>query len=72
MEQLVERILIAIAPALSGISVSTIALIVYKKYIVPIIKKKVDNIDSDIRLKKIDNKLESIEKEIMEMRGKRK
>lgn len=72
MLDLIEKIIVAVTPVLSGISVSTIALIIYKKHIVPIITKKVNEIDNDIRLKKIDKKLESIEKEIMEMRGKRK
>lgn len=67
-----KSIIVYAAPLVAGFITSVVIPFIIKKWSVRKLEKRIDEISESEQLKSINNRLLSIERNIQEMRGKRK
>lgn len=72
MLETIKEIFIFVAPIVAGCITSIIIPFLIKRITVKSLKKKIDDTQPTKELQSIDERLTSIEREILELRGKRK
>lgn len=72
MLETIKEVFIFIAPIIAGFITSIVIPFLIKKITIKYLKKKIDDAQPTKELQNIDERLKSIEREIFELRGKRK
>lgn len=72
MKEQIMEIITYVAPLVAGFITSTAIPFIIKNYSIKKLEKRINEITENEQLKNMNKKLSSIEKEILEMRGKRK
>lgn len=72
MEEKIMEIIVYVAPLVAGFITSILIPFIIKRFSVKYLKKRIDEVNEGKELQGINKKLDRIEKEILEMRGKRK
>lgn len=72
MEEKIMEIIVYVAPLVAGFITSILIPFLIKRFSVKYLKKRIDEVNEGKELQEINKKLDRIEKEILEMRGKRK
>lgn len=70
--EILKEIMLFIAPVVAGFITSIAIPFVIKKFSTKSLQKKIDEISMPVQVKDMQEKLDRIEKELLEMRGKRK
>ena len=66
------EIIIYVAPLAAGFITSVVIPFIIKRFSIKSLEKKINEVNSGKELEDINKKLDKIENEILEMRGKRK
>lgn len=72
MEEKIMEIIVYVAPLVAGFITSILIPFLIKRFSVKYLKKRIDEVNEGKELQEVNKKLDRIEKEILEMRGKRK
>ena len=72
MEEKIIGIISYVAPLVAGFITSILIPFIIKRFTIKIIEKKINEVNSGKQLENMNERLDRIEKEILEMRGKRK
>lgn len=70
MKEIIYEIVLKYSPVVAGFIVTVIIPLLFNKFCKKTITKKVNDLDKDNQLKKINKELSEIKREILEMRGK--
>lgn len=70
-EQIIQYVT-ALAPIVAGFITSVLIPLLVEKFSIKHLRKRIEEINEAQKLKEITHKLNAIENEILEMRGKRK
>lgn len=70
MEEKIMEIIVYVAPLVSGFITSILIPFLIKRFSVKYLKKRIDEVNEGKELQEVNKKLDRIEKEILEMRGK--
>lgn len=72
MEEKIIEIISCVAPLVAGFITSILIPFIIERFTMKILVKKINEVNSGKQLEDINERLDRIEKEILEMRGKRK
>lgn len=72
MSEEIKEIIVYVAPLVAGFITSILIPFIIKRYSIKSIEKKISEVNEAQEIKDINEKLSSIQKEILELRGKRK
>ena len=72
MEEKIMEIITYVAPLAAGFITSVVIPFIIKRFSIKSLEKKINEVNSGKELEDINKKLDKIENEILEMRGKRK
>ena len=72
MEEKIIEIVSYIAPLAAGFITSILIPFIIKRFSIKSLEKKINEVNSGKQLENVNERLDRIEKEILEMRGKRK
>ena len=72
MEEKIIEIINYVAPLVAGFITSILIPFIIKRFSIKSLEKKINEVNSGKELEDINKKLDKIENEILEMRGKRK
>ena len=70
MEEKIMEIIVYVAPLVAGFITSILIPFLIKRFSVKYLKKRIDEVNEGKELQEVNKKLDRIEKEILEMRGK--
>ena len=72
MEEKIIEIINYVAPLVAGFITSILIPFIIKRFSIKSLEKKINEVNSGKQLENVNERLDRIEKEILEMRGKRK
>ena len=72
MEEKIIEIVNYVAPLVAGFITSILIPFIIKRFSIKSLEKKINEVNSGKQLENVNERLDRIEKEILEMRGKRK
>ena len=72
MKEKIMEIIIYVAPLAAGFITSVVIPFIIKRFSIKSLEKKINEVKSGKQLENVNERLDRIEKEILEMRGKRK
>lgn len=72
MEEKIMEIIVYIAPLVAGFVTSVLIPFIIKRFSIKSLEKRINEVNSGKEFQETNKRLDRIEKEILEMRGKRK
>lgn len=68
----IQQIILMVAPSLAGVSATTIISIILGRFIKKKLKAKIDEVGENAEFKKINSKIDRLQGDMNEIRGRRR